>query len=255
MSSTEARSNHASSDAAAGTVDMHLEVQIIPVSGVDRSKQFYQRLGSRLDADVAPLDGLRIVQFTPPGLGRLGHVRHRAYHGRARLGRGRADRRRHRRGRRRPGRPRHRRERDLARPAVPSRGPAARPRPRAPATGPSSPSPTRTATLGWSRRSPRGCPAAPTPRAPPLRPQRTWPARCGGPRWPTARMRSARGGRTCFHRPGHDGDWPGRYAASWWPNGPGRTCQRDRFWPRPRASRVQHRGNVATVDTSSVSGG
>jgi hypothetical protein len=65
MSSTEARSNHASSDAAAGTVDMHLEVQIIPVSGVDRSKQFYQRLGSRLDADVAPLDGLRIVQFTP----------------------------------------------------------------------------------------------------------------------------------------------------------------------------------------------
>jgi hypothetical protein len=67
MSSTEARSNHASSDAAAGTVDMHLEVQIIPVSGVDRSKQFYQRLGSRLDADVAPLDGLRIVQFTPPG--------------------------------------------------------------------------------------------------------------------------------------------------------------------------------------------
>jgi len=139
MSSTEARSNHASSDAAAGTVDMHLEVQIIPVSGVDRSKQFYQRLGWRLDADVAPLDGLRIVQFTPPGLGRLGHVRHRAYHGRARLGRGRADRRRHRRGPRRPGRPRHRRERDLARPAVPSRGPAARPRPRAPATGPSSP--------------------------------------------------------------------------------------------------------------------
>ena len=66
MSSAEACSNHASSDAAAGTVDMHLEVQIIPVSGVDRSKQFYQRLGWRLDADVAPLDGLRIVQFTPP---------------------------------------------------------------------------------------------------------------------------------------------------------------------------------------------
>jgi catechol 2,3-dioxygenase-like lactoylglutathione lyase family enzyme len=67
MSSAEARSNHASSDAAAGTVDMHLEVQIISVSGVDRSKQFYQRLGWRLDGDVAPLDGLRIVQFTPPG--------------------------------------------------------------------------------------------------------------------------------------------------------------------------------------------
>jgi catechol 2,3-dioxygenase-like lactoylglutathione lyase family enzyme len=65
MSATEVHGP--SRDAAAGTVDMHLEVQIIPVSDVDRSKQFYQRLGWRLDADDAPLDGLRIVQFTPPG--------------------------------------------------------------------------------------------------------------------------------------------------------------------------------------------
>src|SRR5215467_8118103 len=56
-------------DAAAGTVDMHLEVHLIPVSDVDRAKQFYQRLGWRLDADDAPLPGLRIVQFTPPGSG------------------------------------------------------------------------------------------------------------------------------------------------------------------------------------------
>ena len=48
-------------------VDMHLDVDIIPVSDVDRAKEFYQRLGWRLDDDVAPLDGLRIVQFTPPG--------------------------------------------------------------------------------------------------------------------------------------------------------------------------------------------
>ena len=48
-------------------VDMHLEVDIIPVSDVDRAKQFYQRLGWRLDQDAAPLEGLRIVQFTPPG--------------------------------------------------------------------------------------------------------------------------------------------------------------------------------------------
>jgi len=48
-------------------VDMHLEVDIIPVSDVDRAKEFYQRLGWRLDDDVAPLDGLRIVQFTAPG--------------------------------------------------------------------------------------------------------------------------------------------------------------------------------------------
>jgi catechol 2,3-dioxygenase-like lactoylglutathione lyase family enzyme len=57
------------SDANVGNVDMNFEVQIIPVSDVDRAKKFYERLGWRLDADVAPLDGLRIVQFTPPGSG------------------------------------------------------------------------------------------------------------------------------------------------------------------------------------------
>src|SRR5205807_2469527 len=40
-----------------------------PVSDVDRAKQFYDHLGWRLDDDVAPMDGLRIVQFTPPGSG------------------------------------------------------------------------------------------------------------------------------------------------------------------------------------------
>jgi catechol 2,3-dioxygenase-like lactoylglutathione lyase family enzyme len=48
---------------------MNLENQIIPVSDVDRAKGFYEQLGWRLDDDVAPLDGLRIVQFTPPGSG------------------------------------------------------------------------------------------------------------------------------------------------------------------------------------------
>jgi catechol 2,3-dioxygenase-like lactoylglutathione lyase family enzyme len=48
---------------------MKFEVDIIPVSDVDRAKEFYQRLGWRLDGDDAPLDGLRIVQFTPPGSG------------------------------------------------------------------------------------------------------------------------------------------------------------------------------------------
>jgi catechol 2,3-dioxygenase-like lactoylglutathione lyase family enzyme len=48
-------------------VDMKLEIQIIPVSDVDRAKKFYESLGWRLDADDAPFDGLRIVQFTPPG--------------------------------------------------------------------------------------------------------------------------------------------------------------------------------------------
>jgi catechol 2,3-dioxygenase-like lactoylglutathione lyase family enzyme len=50
-------------------VTMNLEVLVIPVSDVDRAKQFYQRLGWRLDEDVAPAKNIRIVQFTPPGSG------------------------------------------------------------------------------------------------------------------------------------------------------------------------------------------
>ena len=50
-------------------VEMNLEVQIIPVSDVDRAKQFYEQLGWRLDDDAAPFDALRIVRFTPPGSG------------------------------------------------------------------------------------------------------------------------------------------------------------------------------------------
>ena len=48
---------------------MNLEIQIIPVSDVDRAKAFYEQLGWRFDDDVAPMDALRIVQFTPPGSG------------------------------------------------------------------------------------------------------------------------------------------------------------------------------------------
>jgi catechol 2,3-dioxygenase-like lactoylglutathione lyase family enzyme len=59
----------ASHDPAVGKIDMRLEIMIIPVSDVDRSKEFYQRLGRRFDGGVAPLDGLRIVQFTSPGSG------------------------------------------------------------------------------------------------------------------------------------------------------------------------------------------
>ena len=65
MSATEIHT--AASDAAARKVDMDLEIQVIPVSDVDRAKQFYLSLGWRLDDDASPLDGLRVVQFTPPG--------------------------------------------------------------------------------------------------------------------------------------------------------------------------------------------
>jgi catechol 2,3-dioxygenase-like lactoylglutathione lyase family enzyme len=50
-------------------VDMKLEVHVIPVGDVERSKQFYERLGWRFDADLALTKGVRIVQFTPPGSG------------------------------------------------------------------------------------------------------------------------------------------------------------------------------------------
>jgi catechol 2,3-dioxygenase-like lactoylglutathione lyase family enzyme len=52
---------------SAGTVDMKLEVVVIPVSDVDRAKRFYSNLGWRLDADFVKGDAFRGVQFTPPG--------------------------------------------------------------------------------------------------------------------------------------------------------------------------------------------
>jgi len=48
---------------------MKLEVVVIPVSDVDRAKEFYAKLGWRLDADFASGDDFRVIQFTPPGSG------------------------------------------------------------------------------------------------------------------------------------------------------------------------------------------
>ena len=50
-------------------IDMKLEVVVLPVSDVDRSKAFYGALGWRLDADFRFENGFRVVQFTPPGSG------------------------------------------------------------------------------------------------------------------------------------------------------------------------------------------
>src|SRR5215208_5205634 len=50
-------------------MDMKLEIVVIPVSDVERAKQFYGGLGWRLDADFAFDDGFRVIQFTPPGSG------------------------------------------------------------------------------------------------------------------------------------------------------------------------------------------
>lgn len=48
-------------------MDMKLEVVVVPVSDVDRSKHFYKSLGWRLDADFATDADFRVVQLTPPG--------------------------------------------------------------------------------------------------------------------------------------------------------------------------------------------
>ena len=67
MSSTPARSEQTARSPNAATVDLKLEVVVIPVSDVDRAKRFYGNLGWRLDADFANDQGWRVVQFTPPG--------------------------------------------------------------------------------------------------------------------------------------------------------------------------------------------
>jgi catechol 2,3-dioxygenase-like lactoylglutathione lyase family enzyme len=48
-------------------MELKLEVIVLPVSDVNRAKDFYQRLDFRLDADFAIDDGYRVVQLTPPG--------------------------------------------------------------------------------------------------------------------------------------------------------------------------------------------
>ena len=69
MKTNEVRSNDATSVASVARVDMKLEIVVIPVSDVDRAKEFYGRLGWRLDADFAHGDDYRAIQFTPPGSG------------------------------------------------------------------------------------------------------------------------------------------------------------------------------------------
>src|SRR3954469_16002895 len=63
------RNNESITNANAAGVDMKVEVVIIPVSDVDRAKEFYSRLGWRLDADFTDGNDWRGVQFTPPGSG------------------------------------------------------------------------------------------------------------------------------------------------------------------------------------------
>ena len=62
-------SNEPATNASTVRVEMKVEVVIIPVSDVDRAKEFYAKLGWRLDADFADGNEWRGVHFTPPGSG------------------------------------------------------------------------------------------------------------------------------------------------------------------------------------------
>ena len=66
MSSTQT-SHESITQIPTATVDLKLEVVVIPVSDVDRAKRFYEGLGWRLDADFASGENWRVVQMTPPG--------------------------------------------------------------------------------------------------------------------------------------------------------------------------------------------
>jgi catechol 2,3-dioxygenase-like lactoylglutathione lyase family enzyme len=69
MSDVEVSGQAAGGTAPVGAGEFRLEVVVLPVSDVDRAKEFYGDLGWRLDADVTPGEDLRLVQFTPPGSG------------------------------------------------------------------------------------------------------------------------------------------------------------------------------------------
>ena len=65
--STQVVNHRATETPGAATVDLKLEVVVLPVSDVDRAKRFYEDLGWRLDIDFANGTGFRAVQMTPPG--------------------------------------------------------------------------------------------------------------------------------------------------------------------------------------------
>ena len=69
MSTKAVRTNDPTSDAGVARVAMKFEVVVIPVSDVDRAKEFYGKLGWRLDADYDSGKDFRVIQFTPPGSG------------------------------------------------------------------------------------------------------------------------------------------------------------------------------------------
>jgi catechol 2,3-dioxygenase-like lactoylglutathione lyase family enzyme len=64
-----AQAHDKAGEASIPAVDMKFEIAVIPVSDVDRAKEFYAKLGWRLDADFDNGKDFRVIQFTPPGSG------------------------------------------------------------------------------------------------------------------------------------------------------------------------------------------
>jgi catechol 2,3-dioxygenase-like lactoylglutathione lyase family enzyme len=176
----ESKKKRAMSTNEVPSLTMNLEIHIVPVSDVDRAKEFYQQLGWRLDDDVAPMDGLRIVQFTPLGSATsitfgLGLTTaapgstqgaliisdiEAAHDGLLKLGIDMSD--------------------MWHGPPFPVEARQPGPAPSAPATGRSAPSRTRKAICGSCRRSPRGSRAGSTPQKRHSRRQKTCRTRGGG---------------------------------------------------------------------------
>ncbi len=65
MSSTQVSNADAAADVTG--VPFRLEVVVIPIADFDRAKDFYVRLGWRIDAESNLDDGYRLMQLTPPG--------------------------------------------------------------------------------------------------------------------------------------------------------------------------------------------
>jgi catechol 2,3-dioxygenase-like lactoylglutathione lyase family enzyme len=67
MSTTKISTANTSETVNVSAIDTKLEVIVLPVSDVDRAKEFYAKLGWRLDADRSAGSTFRLIQFTPPG--------------------------------------------------------------------------------------------------------------------------------------------------------------------------------------------
>src|SRR5262245_11946751 len=202
MSQTAISIKQLNYDDGAARADMKLEVALIPVSDVDRAKEFYTRLGWRLDRDIVMGNDFRLVQFTPPGSGcsitfgkgvtaaAPGGLRNtlivsdiEAAH-KELVARGiNASEVFH-------GSPFSRLDVSAA------RTPSAR------ATSRTSSSKIPTETCGSSRRSRFGCPVESIPQRLPLPQQTIWQARCGVRQPPTANTRSVTGSTTRTGRTG-----------------------------------------------------